>query len=142
PKSARAKPGSHPKRNWNRRSRDRPRSGDNSKRSHIKGGMMATYEPFVPSREARSEGNGKQQAPVAEGESVERDRVPANARTMTMLFRQLSDESLAFLQAEMALVRVEANEAIKRASMGAVALAAGSIIAGLGLWSLVATMIW
>jgi hypothetical protein len=102
---------------------------------------MATYEPIGSETRQTHEGNGRHEIPQAERER-RRDEAVEGSATLGTLFRQLTNETAAFVQAEMTLARREANEKLDHAKRGAVALAAGAVIAGLGLWALVATMIW
>jgi hypothetical protein len=101
---------------------------------------MATYEPFEPEARPR-EGNGKREAPRTEDER-RREEAAQSAATLGALFRQLTNETAAFVQAEMTLARKEANEKLADAKRGAVALTAAAVVGGLGLWALVATMMW
>jgi hypothetical protein len=75
-------------------------------------------------------------------EERRREEAVAGAASLGTLFRELTNETAAFVQAEMALARKEANEKFDNAKRGAVALASAAVIGGLGLWALVATMMW
>jgi hypothetical protein len=101
---------------------------------------MATYEPFEPEIRPPREGNGRREAPREE--EKRREEAVQSAVTLGALFRQLTNETAAFVQAEMTLARKEANEKLESAKRGAVALTAAAVVGGLGLWALVATMLW
>ncbi len=100
---------------------------------------MATYEPFEPGI-GPTEGNGRREAPRSE--EARRREEAVQGTSLGTLFRQLSNETAAYVQAEMTLARREASESFENAKRGAVALVAAAVIGGLGLWALVATMMW
>lgn len=58
------------------------------------------------------------------------------------LLRELSEETAAYVQAEVTLARREASEKIEQVRTGAIQIAASAVILGLGLWALTAALIW
>ncbi len=97
---------------------------------------MANYEPFEPERTPFETNGGRAESMRAE------ERRRAGERSLGGLLRELSEETSAFVQAELALARRETAEKIEVAQRGAKLLAAGTVILGLGLWALTAAAVY
>ncbi len=100
---------------------------------------MATYQPFEPEQTPyETTGDGGRTAAAR----AEERRRAEEARSIGGLFRELTEETSAFVQAEIALARRETAEKLEMAQRGAKQLVTGAVVLGLGLWALTAALIY
>lgn len=99
---------------------------------------MATYQPFEPEQRPFEQPDGGRTASAR----AEEQRRAEEARSLGGLFRELTEETSAFVQAEIALARRETSEKLEMAQRGAKQLAAGAVVFGLGLWALTAALVF